>query len=188
MPERLIRTGTALIAALFVSACGGGSGDPQRQSILRTVGLRQPPPDEFLVVERRPLTLPTNLSDLPPPDPGGRNIVDPHPREEVSALLNGAGTPVPASGALSPGETAFVAAAGGDGVDPAIRATLAAEDVALREVRRYALQTLFGQRTYDPYREELLDPFVETGRLRAAGVQTPAAPPPPPPPDRSRLF
>lgn len=176
----------ALVATL--SACGGSSGDPTRQSLLRTIGLRQPPPDEFLVVERKPLEMPPSLRELPPPTPGGVNRVDPQPLEDASALLSNAGRPV-ASAAPSPGETAFLATTGADAADPAVRDTLVAEDAALKEGgQRYGLRTFFGRQTFDPYRTEVLDPQAETQRLREQGVATPAAPPPPPPPDGFKLF
>ncbi|GIX12506.1 MAG: hypothetical protein KatS3mg118_0465 [Paracoccaceae bacterium] len=177
---------TGLVALL--AACGTGSGDPQRQSLLRAIGLRQPAPDEFLVVERKPLEMPPALNALPPPDPGGVNRVDPQPRAEVNALLRGAGTRVDQT-APSPGEQALLARIGADAADPAIRSTLGQEDARLQAQRgRYAIRSLFGRQTYDPYADQVLDPYAELERLRAAGVPTPAAPPPPPPPDRSRLF
>ncbi|HEU0220621.1 MAG TPA: DUF3035 domain-containing protein, partial [Paracoccaceae bacterium] len=164
--------GAALLALL--SACSG-SGDPQRQSILRAIGLRQPPPDEFLVVERRPLEMPGSFSDLPPPNPAGVNRVDPQPRAEVNALLIGTATPVvpqnpqnsalaasqnpnPAPDQLSPGEEALLVTMGAPGADPAIRERLTTEDAELREGGvRYAFRSILGQPTYDPYREEVLD-------------------------------
>ncbi|MEM8741052.1 MAG: DUF3035 domain-containing protein [Pseudomonadota bacterium] len=177
---RPARTTFLGLAAALMALTACGSQNTERQSLLRSVGLRQPPPDEFLVVERRPLEMPPDIAALPRPDPDGINRVDPQPREEVTSLLSGDST-VPArqeTGPLSPGEQALLAQSNVEAADPAIRASLAEEDRALTEDdQRYGLRTFFGRRTFDPYREEVLDPFEETQRLRAAGVQTPAAPP-----------
>jgi Protein of unknown function (DUF3035) len=189
MRRQRTRTGACLAGILVLAACSTGSNDPERLSILRTIGLSQPPPDEFLVVERHPLEMPTDLRDLPPPNPEGRNLVDPRPRAEVTALLNGAGLTPDNPGNLSPGEVAFLATASPTPPDPAIRDRLVKDDKDLQTGgRRYGFGTLFGVRTYDPYKNQLLDPFAEVVRLRAAGVQTPAAPPAPPPPNGLKLF
>ncbi|MEM9047717.1 MAG: DUF3035 domain-containing protein [Pseudomonadota bacterium] len=169
-------------AGLLVLLGACGSQNTERESLLRTAGLRQPPPDEFLVVERKPLEIPGSLTSLPLPDPEGINRVDPQPREEVTSLLSGDAT-LPqrsAEGPLSPGEAALLALSGEDAVEPEIRATLQSEDRDLvASGRIYGLDTFFGVPTNDPYRQEVLDPFTEVERLRAEGVQTPAAPPQP---------
>lgn len=189
MSARVPRSVAMVALAVLVAGCSGGSGDPQRQGILRSIGLRQPPPDEFLVLERKRLEMPPALTELPPPNPDGVNRVDPRPREEVNALLKGAGLTAAREVGPSPGETALLAGTGADTADPAIRATLAAEDQALQSGQgRYALRTVLGRRTWDPYRNQVLDPHEELQRLRAQGVPTPAAPPPPPKPEGIRLF
>ncbi|WP_157982154.1 DUF3035 domain-containing protein [Oceanicella sp. SM1341] len=172
------KTGMVLLMALGVAACGDG-GTGERQSLLRMAGLRQPPPDEFLVVERRPLEMPGTYSALPAPNPAGHNRVDPQPERDVASLLSEAGaTSGSAASAvpLSPGQSALMASAGT--AEPGIRQTVAAED-AQREAGagNYGLSSFMGYRFDDPYREDVLDPGEEAERLRAEGVRTPAAPP-----------
>jgi hypothetical protein len=179
MAQGVIRTGLVLALAASLAACSTGSGDPARQGLLRTIGLRQPPPDEFLVVERKPIVIPPDLTDLPPPDPDGINRTDPQPQADVAALLAGAAAPA-TSAAPSVGEIALLDETGAAVADPGVREVLAAEDTAERSnSSRFAIRSLFGRPLVDPYRDELLDPEEETLRLRQQGLQTPAAPPPP---------
>lgn len=175
--ESWARVAGGLALIVLIAACSSQTGE--RQSLLRTVGLRQPPPDEFLVVERRPLELPPDTRALPPPDPEGINRTDPQPREEVTALLVGPEAQAPAA-EVSPGQRALLERAGVPSADPGIRAALQAEDDAVQNQRgQYALRTFLGRRTFDPYGDQVLDPFEETERLREEGVATPAAPPRP---------
>ncbi|WP_170317637.1 DUF3035 domain-containing protein [Paroceanicella profunda] len=170
------KTGLALMLALGVAACGDG-GTGERQSLLRSAGLRQAPPDEFLVVQRNKLEMPGSYSSLPPPNPEGRNLVDPQPEQEVATLLSGAGAAgATRGGALSPGQTALMASAGTPA--PGIRQTVQVEDSA-REggSDNYGLSSFMGYSFNDPYEDEILDPGPEAQRLRDQGVMTPAAPP-----------
>lgn len=75
---------------------------------------------------------------------------------------------------------ALVTAASRNGVDPAIRQTLAAEDATFRNRRsRFRLFGLFGgrDRYFRAYARQALDAYAELARFRAAGVATPTAPP-----------
>ena len=62
---------------------------------------------------------------------------------------------------------------------PALRATLAAEDLAARERGSpRILERLFGVDTYSGvYERQALDQHAELERFRRAGVRTPSAPP-----------
>lgn len=173
--------GSGAAAVLLLSACGEREDERQRQGLLRTIGLTQPPPDEFLVVERRPLQMPAAYNELPAPAPGTRNLVEPTPEADVTNLLKGAGTGTNVDTSDSAGEAELLARAGANEADPTIRETVNAEDsdAAERATNRYGLATVFGRRTSDPYAEEALDPDAENARLKREGVTTPAAPPPP---------
>ena len=46
-------------------------------------------PDEFGILPTKPLEMPDSLADLPQPQPGGTNRVDPQPRADVARALGG---------------------------------------------------------------------------------------------------
>jgi hypothetical protein len=167
----------ALIAALLSLA---GCGAQQREA----VGLRVPPPDEFLVVSRAPLVVPQDLTTLPPPQPGARSPLEPDPVRQAQAALTG--SPVGTAVAPTAGEAALVGAAGATSADAGIRETLVAE--APEPQRRFGLDSFFGfpiDQTLGQD-DDRLTPSEEAARLRGAGVPAPVAPPPPP--DAGQLF
>jgi hypothetical protein len=162
-----------LIAAVLIAGCGSSGRE--------AIGLRVPPPDEFLVVSRKPFAVPADLTALPPPSPGAPSRVDPDPVAQAQAAL--AGRPVEAAGAApSAGEASLLAASGAAAADPDIRRTLVAEAPAPE--RRFGLDSLFGfpiDQTGGAESGERVDATAEAARLRAQGVAAPVAPAPPPP-------
>ena len=70
----------AMLAALSLSACGGGEPD------LMNFASSQEGPDEFLVAPAKPLEMPANPGALPPPAPGGTNRADPSPEADAVAV------------------------------------------------------------------------------------------------------
>lgn len=168
MRLRCILTMTALAAGL--SACG--SAENLRQS----VGLSVPPPDEYLVVARAPLSMPPDLATLPVPQPGARSLVDPDPQAQARAAL--AGAPVARAAAPSTGEQSLVAAVGP--AEPGIRQTVRAEETARPATRRFGLDSFLGfQINQTPGRpSDAIDAEEEAERLRRAGLPAPILPPP----------
>ena len=67
---------------LGLAAC---SSDPH----LMNTSAGQTSPDEFAIVPTKPLSMPTDLSALPSPTPGGGNLTDPTPRADAVAALGG---------------------------------------------------------------------------------------------------
>ncbi len=131
-------------------------------------------PDEFTVLPTRPIEFPTDYSALPPPTPGGFNLTDPNPTGDAIAALGGIQT---SAGGIPASDSALVAAAARNGTDPAIRATLAAEDAGL--LRRATRGAGENRRRYlRAYAGQALDAYAELLRFRNAGVQVPSAPPP----------
>lgn len=165
------RAATAMLACLALAACGGGG----LRSFERGAG-----PDEFGVLPNDPLVIPEDLSALPPPTPGGTNLADPAPIEGAIAALGGSAGAVQAGG-IPAGDAALVAHAGRYGVDPAIRAELAAADARFRNRRAGGgILGLFrgGDRYFSAYAAQALDAYAELVRFRNLGVQVPSAPPP----------
>jgi hypothetical protein len=105
----------AVSLALVLGGCGGSSG------FKKTFGLEATPPDAFAVGTQPPLSLPPELGQLPPPNPG-----EPRP-QQTDAAQDGLDTLSPASsidqtsGSTSPGEDALLDQAG-PAPSPTIRA------------------------------------------------------------------
>ncbi len=163
----------ASIVLLFVLAACGGNDAPN----LLNVGETTDGPDEFAVLPTKPLQLPDDLAALPAPTPGGGNLSDPTPQADAVAALGGR----PGASVGSAGDGALVSYAGRFGVTPAIRETLAAEDLAYRRANNARLlERLFNTNVYfRAYEAQTLDSYRELERMRRAGIRTPSAPPSP---------
>ena len=91
--------------AIGLSSCGG-------EDLSRAFGITRDTPDEFTVTTRAPLSMPPNF-DLRPPRPGA-----PRPQEQTApdaaegALVPQSTLVDPQAGGSSPGQQAFLAAAG----------------------------------------------------------------------------
>lgn len=164
-----LKTTLTLGAALVALAACGGSGDPRLMNLRNT----ESGPDEFSILPTEPIEIPQNLSELPPPTPGGVNRTDPDPESDAIRALGGN----PERAARAAGD--IVGYTTRFGVSPDIRGVLAAEDLEFR--RRNdgrLLERVFDVNVYfRAYRRMALDRYAELERLRRAGVRTPAAPP-----------
>ncbi|MDO5529303.1 MAG: DUF3035 domain-containing protein [Paracoccus sp. (in: a-proteobacteria)] len=160
-------------AAGLLGAC---SGDPQ----LMNIRAGQTTPDEFAIVPTRPLTMPADLNQLPPPTPGGANITDPTPRGDAVAALGGNPGALVDQG-IGAADQALVNHAARAGSQPGIRQQLAQEDADWRARHgRRPLETLARTNVYlRAYEVMTLDSEAELRRWRRAGAQTPSAPPRP---------
>ncbi|MEJ6404730.1 DUF3035 domain-containing protein [Yoonia sp. 2307UL14-13] len=166
MRARLI----AIIALFAVTACTN-TDRPLRE--LRAAGNG---PDEFAVIPQNPLQIPENRS-LPTPTPGGTNLADPNPNAEAIAALGGSAAARRAGG-IPANDAALVGHASRNGVDPNVRAELAAADEAFRERRKRlnVFNPLGRDRYFPAYAGQSLDAYAELNRLRAAGIRTPTPP------------
>jgi len=161
------------LGLLTLSACSRGDV-PQ----LMNAASHQSSPDEFSIVPTGPLEAPTNFQTLPPPTPGGTNLVDPDARAQAIAALGGRVSAERTAG-IPAADAGLVRYAARAGTTEGIRATLAAEDEDFRRANRpRILERAFNTNTYrSAYQDEILDPQEELRRWRARGVRTPAAPP-----------
>lgn len=155
---------------LILTACAGGDRG------LRDLRSNGGGPEEFQVLPVNPLILPNDVTNLPTPTPGGTNRTDPAPNADAVAALGGNPNALIPNG-IPARDGALIAAASRNGVDPAIRQTLAAEDEAFR-----TRQSRFGffrgrDRYFQAYARQALDAYAELQRFRNAGVATPSAPP-----------
>ncbi|RKF16187.1 DUF3035 domain-containing protein [Roseovarius spongiae] len=159
---------------LTLSACG--SGDDLRLRRFKNTGNG---PDEFTVLPTKPLQAPESYNSLPPPNPGGANLVDPNPEAEGVAALGGNPAALTPHG-VGAADGALLNRARRYGVTGGIRQTLAREDLEVR--KRHGRVNIFNigpnDDYTDAYKRQWLDAQRELRRLRAMGVGVPSAPPP----------
>lgn len=169
---RAFVTAMGVMAALAVAGCSsdgrlmntGGSGDG---------------PDEFAILPTRPLSMPADLAQLPPPTPGGSNLTDPTPEADAVASLGGNPGLLSARG-VGAADGALLAYTGRLGRDANIRAVTATEDADYRARHGRRLLEVIARTNvyYRAYAPMSLDAEAETERFRRAGARTPSAPPP----------
>ncbi len=157
---------------MILSSCG--------DSTKRALGLARTPPDEFAVVKRAPLSQPPDFT-LRPPRPGAERPGVATPREQARQTIfrteeaedsktarrnEGPATAAAPQGAVSrltPGESAFLARAGADVVEPDIRSKVDRESAILADADLNFVQKLLD---FDPDNEEVVDAAAEARRLR----------------------
>ncbi len=178
MKGDVMAIGQMLRATLGLSLLALAACSPAGQPILMHAAAQHTGPDEFSIVPTRPLEMPASFAQLPPPNPGGVNRVDPQPRADVARALGGSPAVALAGGGLDGGIVNHTSRFGRSGD---IRAQLAAEDLEFRsENRGRLLERIFAVNVYhNAYSDMWLDKYTELERWRRAGVRTPAAPPPP---------
>jgi hypothetical protein len=161
------------IAAVAMLALAGCSGDQSLMNIKQ----QGAGPDEFGVLPTKPLQMPENLAELPPPTPGGRNITDPTP--EADAIVALGGRPDAPRAGVPASDGGLARYAGRYGVAPDIRQVLATEDLEFRlDNQGRPLEKLFGLNVYyKAYKPYELDQYAELEKWRARGLRTPSAPP-----------
>jgi hypothetical protein len=159
-----------ILAAFGLAACSA-----ERDVTLRDLRTFDRSPEEFGVLPAAELDVEgaLALAALPEPTPGGTNRTDLQPEADAIRALGGN----PAATDRG-GDGALLAAAGRFGTDPAIRETLAAEDLELRRRRsRFTWQIVPEDNYARAYSNQRLNPFFWVRRYREAGVRTPSAPP-----------
>lgn len=166
-----------IFAALGAATLTLGACSDSDTPILMHAAAQERGPDEFSILPTSPLEMPPSLTELPPPNPGGMNRVDPQPMADIARALGGNPAAAVASGTVDGG---IVNYASRHGRDPSIRAQLAAEDLDFRQRNRgRLLERLFSVNVYhNAYQFMWLDKYAELERWRRAGVRTPTAPPP----------
>ena len=163
----------ALGVMIGLAACGGDA----EPNLLNIKQPRSAGPDEFSVLPSKPLEIPQDLAALPQPTPGAGNRTDPTPQADVARALGGNPAVLNRRGA----DGALRTYASRFGVDPQIRAKLAAADLEFRRQNDgRLLERIFNVNVYFQAYEPLeLDQYRELERLRRAGVRTSGIPPEP---------
>ena len=163
---------TAMLLAL--SACGS-IGNP-----LEGLGVKIPPPDEFQVIARKPLVMPT-AATLPVPRPGAPSPLDPNPhRDALQALFGSSGSPVVSTIEPSAGEQILLSSANAAVASSEIRVQLEEDRIREEAAKPYeppSVGELLGLSKGEKLDEsELLDPVAESQRLQREGYVTPVDP------------
>ncbi len=148
-----------LLLTLTLIAVAGCGGD----DLTRTFGLNRDAPDEFKVTTRAPLSMPPDLT-LRPPRPGAVRPQELTQRQQAESLLTPdaalAATPRVAS---TPGQQAFLAAAG-PAAPADIRNKVDGEAALDTPSRPFTDRLLFWQAAPPPGTP--VDPARESARLR----------------------
>lgn len=171
---------TFLILALvaLTAACSTREDTGIKDTGLKQLRNVSGPPEEFGIVPNKPLETPQSYAELPQPTRGGTNRTDQTPLKDAVAALGGAPSRLDVTDGVGAGDRALVARAARFGIQPGIRAELAADDQAFRERRSLFNWRLVPQDTYNRiYRNQTLDPYLALYAARRAGALTPSAPP-----------
>ncbi len=140
------------------------------------LGLTNTPPDEFMVVDHPPLSMPPDY-ELRPPKPGAASPQKVWPSGMAAEALYGKGrmemvqargAPSVARDNLSTAERALVAGAGVQAADPHIRSTLDREASQQVVVRRRLIDAILFWREPARAAAPVVDAVAEHQRLKAA--------------------
>ena len=150
-----LKSGLMAHAAICLASCS-------LQDARETLGLEKQAPDEYLVVERAPLSLPPNF-DLRPPTPGALRAQYVDLRRQAEQIL--LGSTDGSSSEHSTGEMALLAGAGATNIDGGIRQTIDRENgVDMVEDDRFVDDLMFWEDHEDD--DLIVDPVAEAERLR----------------------
>ena len=169
-------------AALALSGC---------EQIRSAAGQDKDSPDEFAVVTKAPLVIPPDFN-LKPPAPGTAPTNQTEPTQSAQNALFNADQATVAStlpATMSPGERYFLAAAGVQNADPAIRQQIASDARGMRASDdSFASDVLFWQGPSPAPGSTPVDADAEARRVDAAraGGGSPAAGGPALPPAPTR--
>ena len=158
---RLSAAGSMVMLALAVGGC---------ETLRGAAGLNKKAPDEFRVVTRAPLSMPSHYG-LKAPNPGiarPQETKVPSQAKQIVLDSSGAGSkkkPVIDLSGADPGEIALLTKAGVDKADPKIRQLVNAESAVLAEARSGLVEQLIFWRGPAPS-GKVVDARKEARRLR----------------------
>ena len=150
----------AVLFGVLLSGCS---------NVKETLGMGKRAPDEFAVVARRPLELPPDMQNLPPPDPGAARPQEVPARAEARmALFGPSDEPVHGTGGdnYSAGESALLRQAGTGEAEAGIRLQVDRETARLIEEDKTPLERMMIWSNPKP-RGTTVDAENESERLRA---------------------
>lgn len=152
---------TLVILSLVCLAVALPACERARQSL----GLGKNPPDEFKIVARAPLAVPTEFT-LPPPSPGMNRPQELQPEEDAQVALFGTSITGNDQQEFTAGEESILTSAAiSDDVDD-IRTTIDQEHAEMQVEEDWVDDVVFWREVPDPT-EVLIDPDKETNRLQS---------------------
>lgn len=111
-------------------------------SLKSELGLDRHTPDEFTVMQRAPLEIPSDLTTLPTPQPGMPRPQDVTAKQLAEAAIRGGAQPT--QQAPSAAESTLMKKAGAGAVDADIRQKITAESKEQGEDKRPVVKRIFG--------------------------------------------
>lgn len=180
MRRPLIRQAAGAIALTVLAACGGSNYDTTSTDLMN-IRSSTTTPDEFGILPVRPMEMPNDFTQLPPPAPGGANRTDPTPRADAIAALGGRPERASPQGQIPGSDAGLVNYTSRFGRQGNVRAELAAEDLEYRRsnpgrpFERWANVNTY----FDAYEDESLNQHRELQRVRTGGARNVSAPPEP---------
>ena len=131
------------------------------------LGLNRQSPDEFKVVTRAPLEMPPDYN-LRPPRPGAARPQEQSTVEAASAAVFGQSAAVSDIEGVTRGEAALLGAAGGQYVDPNIRARIDADAQNYSDANKPVIDRLMNKATgKTEVSAEIVDAKAERERIEA---------------------
>ncbi|MGB0497171.1 MAG: DUF3035 domain-containing protein [Rubricella sp.] len=157
----------AVLAFGGLAACSGGDVRDEDRTIIQEIMDRDSGPDEFLVISRQPLIIPTDSgASLPAPTPGARSPLLPDSGDALRAALGGSPTAGAEAREITAGEGALLASAGATGLPGNVRQLIAADHDQRMSSEENFLGVLFDEPLFPPYASHRLDAVAELERLR----------------------
>ncbi len=155
--KTLLLTG---FSVLMLSACG---------NVKQELGLTHPPPDEFTVLKRAPLSMPPDYG-LRPPEPGMARPQDAVAPDEVRTTVFGGHT-APAQAAPTSADAILLKDTGADQSSDNIRGTIDQEAAAQPPKKKPLTERLLGwthgtATTPDEPEATVVDPTKEAARIK----------------------
>lgn len=147
----------AILACLILAGCG---------NVKEQLGLNHQAPDEFAVMTRAPLEMPTSLA-LPPPRPGQPRPQEQTPETRAKQAIFGTSHIESTATAASTSESALLNKAGEQQADPNIRAVVEEEAIKDASSNRTVAQKLLGLSGKKPEANaDVVDAKAEAQRIQ----------------------
>lgn len=150
---------SVLGSAIILSACSGSN-------IKQQLGLDRKSPDEFAVMQRAPLEIPSDLKTLPIPQPGLQRPQDMTAKQQASKVIFG-GAEVAKTDRLSSSEESLLQKTNATAVSQNIRRQLAEDAAEEKNDKRPVIKRLMNIGDGDPS-AVVVDAKAEAKRIQDA--------------------
>lgn len=128
------------------------------------LGLTRHTPDEFAVMKRAPLEIPSDLTDLPKPRPGAQRPQEVAAKSQAQQVI--LGTNISSNDQESGAEQSLLTKAGASQASPKIRSVVDRESVENSKDHRPVVKRLLNLGSDDPA-STVVDPAAEAARIQS---------------------